>query len=94
MNLPEVLAIIIPLIAMMGWVYSRIEKKLEYTHSELKIELNRVEKKLEYSHSELKIELKEIKADISAIKDRVSRIEGQLSPRPEFTPKVLEKKEE
>lgn len=59
MNWQEILVILVPILGLMGWVYSRIDKKLD----------------------ELKDEIKEVKKDISSIKDRLTRLEGRFDER-------------
>lgn len=39
MNWQEILTILIPILGLMGWVYARIEKKLEGGFAEIKEEL-------------------------------------------------------
>lgn len=70
MNWEEILTILIPILGFMGWVYSRIEKKIEAGNLAIKAEVK-----------EIKEELKEIKKEISSVKDRLTRLEGRFDER-------------
>lgn len=65
-NIQEVLAILIPLISLMGWVYYRIDRKLD-----------RIDKKFDKVFEELK----EIKTELKFIDQRLSRLEGAFLER-------------
>ena len=80
MEWTEVLSISVPILALMGWVYNRIEKKADERHKDIK-----------YDMKEIKGDIKELKISIQNLDSRVSRIEGQLMPSP-WEPKVKEKK--
>jgi hypothetical protein len=65
-NWIEVFTILVPICAFLKWFITRMDKKFES-----------IDKRFDTMFSELK----EIRKDIQNLDSRVSRIEGQLSPR-------------
>jgi hypothetical protein len=76
MNWQEILTIILPLIAFMGWVYTRIDKKFEA-----------IDKRFDGVFTELK----EMRKDLQSLDTRVARIEGQLNRPPYWEPELRRK---
>lgn len=97
MNWQEILTILLPLLALMSWVYNRIEKKaderfnllqkkIDDLRSELKEDINNLK-------GELKGEINGLKTGVQSLDSRVSRIEGHLTGMYyHWEPKVIEKK--
>lgn len=68
MNWQDILAVIIPLGALSGWIYSRIDKRFDEIKSEMK-----------EMRSEFTNETKLIRNDISGLNTKVAVIESKLS---------------
>jgi len=80
----QILAIVVPIVAFLGWMYNRIDKKFD-----------RIDERFEKMDSSLKEEFKSINATLSQLKDRVLIIEVQMRSGPyHWEPKIVEKKEE
>lgn len=70
MNWQEVLSILVPLIALMGWVYTRIEKKAD---ERLKL----IDEKFKLVIDELKL----INEKIHSLDIRLTKLEGRFEER-------------
>ncbi len=81
MNWQDILAIVIPILSLMGWTYNRIDKKFENMQKNFESVLS---------------ELKEVRKDIQSLDRRVSHLEGFMYGRdPRFPElKIIDKKEE
>lgn len=75
MNWQDALTIIIPLAALMGWIYSRIDKKFDI---------------MDKRFDSLDSDIKDLSKDIQSLNSRISRIEGQLNVPYHWEPKVKE----
>jgi len=94
-NWQEILTIIIPLAAFMGWIYNRIDKKFESVDKRFEQVTKQFERQFERVENRLdRIEnrLDRIEGSIQSLESRVSRIEGQLiGPPAPFYPRLVEK---
>ena len=70
------LEILIPLFALMGWIYHRVDKKFDNADTLSKSIIN---------------ELKDIRKDLQNIDVRLARVEGRMDPF-YWHPEVREKK--
>lgn len=70
MNWQEILIILVPILGLMSWVYSRIEKKADERHASM-------EKKFDMVFQELK----SIRDDIHQIDKRLTKLEGRFDER-------------
>jgi predicted nucleic acid-binding Zn-ribbon protein len=88
MNLIEILTnaatVIVPMVAFLGWIYSRIDKKFE--------KIDQKFEKIDQRFERLENQINDVRRDIQSIDSRVSRIEGQLSPY-HWEPKIKQKEE-
>lgn len=86
MNWQDILTIIVPLGAFLGWIYSRIDKRFEEicfrTDKRFDEFSSRMDKKFEENKNdikEIKDDLKDIRADLVILNTRVAIIESKLS---------------
>jgi F0F1-type ATP synthase membrane subunit b/b' len=70
MHWQDILAIVVPLFALITWVYTRTEKKADERYRELKEEMK-----------ELRSEDKDLRSILISIKDRLTRLEGRFDER-------------
>ena len=79
MNWQEIFTIIVPMIAFMGWIYSRIDKKFE-----------QVEKRFD----KIDNRLERMEEKMQSLDSRVSRIEGQMNSPYHWEAKIKDKAQE
>lgn len=87
-NWQEVLAILVPLLGLMGWVYSRIETKADARQAEIKQEF----KEIYARFNKVDERFNKVEEKLQILDSRISRIEGQLAPRI-WEPQIVEQKE-
>lgn len=88
-NWQDILTIIVPLAALMGWIYSRIDRKFEGTEKRFDAlekrfdgKFDAVDRKFELADRKtdgIFTELRELRKDLQAVDSRLSRVEGQLT---------------
>lgn len=74
MNWPEVLTILVPLIALMRWVYSRIEKKAEERHAHIEKRFEKMEQKMDQRFDI-------VDQKLQSLDNRLTRLEGRFDER-------------
>lgn len=70
MTLQDILAVIIPIFALLGWIYSRIDKKFK-----------QLEMKNEQFSDKVIAEFGEVKRSLHALDIRLTRLEGRFDER-------------
>lgn len=87
MNWQEILTLLIPIFALMGWTYKRIDKRFESADKRFESIDKRFDKLFD--------ELKEMRKEIQSLDSRIARIEGHLTGMGyHWESKVVEKREE
>lgn len=77
MNWQDILTIIVPLGAFMGWIYSRVDRKFDAVDKRF----DAVDRKFEEKFDGIHHELQEVKSSLAQIDSRLSRLEGRLEER-------------
>ncbi len=77
MNWQDILTLLVPILGFMGWVYNRIEKKLEKNMQQIDARFSKVDERF----NKVDERFDRIEEKLQSLDNRLTRLEGRFDER-------------